>query len=644
MKDFNFKIPQNIQFGMGSLKKLPEILAENHSDNILLVSDRGLEKIGVVKKVQDIIEAAGLKCTSYLDVVPNPTVAVVNEATALYKECGATSIVALGGGSSMDVGKAVGVLVNYGGKITDYEGNHKVPGPIVPMIAIPTTAGTGSEVTASAVITDTERNYKLSVFSYEILPKYAVLDPELIMTAPASIAASCGVDALIHAMEAYVSRNATPFSDAMAEKAMELIEELYIRVTSNVWFQSTQMAYIFGGYYRYPHLDVGGLDENGKDASNELSYLCLRAMRYAKTTSPAVSILLHQKTPDSLLYEACELAAEGMGHPSFFNCEGLYAMLEHRAGGPEGYSNYTRKDILKFGSPIGCVEPGAEGLQYGHTDSGIINVAGATLMAVTNGIMPEGTDNMFAGKLLTYESGAPETFETFDQFYAAVKAQIKYAIDEAHANLLVCEKLLAEQFNLPTFTVLLEGALEKAKDATAGGAKVNVGPTMNMSGFGTMVDSVAAIKKVVYTDHKATLAQVRDACMANFQGYEDLRIQLQAAPKYGNDDDFADDIAADLWEWFAQCTMGLKMYRGHYCDAAVQMVQSNVGYGAMTGATPNGRLAGMPLSDTMSATQQADTHGPTAAARSYGKLDFPVYTNGTLLNMWISQSELMEKQ
>ena len=236
MKDFNFKIPQNIQFGMGSLKKLPEILAENHSDNILLVSDRGLEKIGVVKKVQEIIEAAGLKCTSYLDVVPNPTVAVVNEATALYKECGATSIVALGGGSSMDVGKAVGVLVNYGGKITDYEGNHKVPGPIVPMIAIPTTAGTGSEVTASAVITDTERNYKLSVFSYEILPKYAVLDPELIMTAPTSIAASCGVDALIHAMEAYVSRNATPFSDAMAEKAMELIGGNLRRFVANsIW-------------------------------------------------------------------------------------------------------------------------------------------------------------------------------------------------------------------------------------------------------------------------------------------------------------------------------------------------------------------------------------------------------------------------
>ena len=427
------------------------------------------------------------------------------------------------------------------------------------------------------------------------------------------------------------------------EKAMELIEELYVRVTSNVWFQSTQMAYIFGGYYRYPHLDVGGLDENGRDASNELSYLCLRAMRYAKTTSPAVSLLLHQKTPDSLLYEACELAAEGMGHPSFFNCEGLYSMLEHRAGGLEGYSHYTRKDILKFGSPIGCVEPGAEGLQYGHTDSGIINVAGAALMAVTNGVMPEESDNMFAGKLLTFESGAPGSFQTFEAFYDAVKAQIKYAIDEAHANLLICEKLLAEQFNLPTFTVLLEGALEKGKDATAGGAKVNVGPTMNMCGFGTMVDSVAAIKKVVFEDRAATLEEVCAACMQNFVGYEDLRTKLQAAPKYGNDDDFADAIAADLWKWFSTCTMRLKMYRGHYCDAAVQMVQSNVGYGAMTGATPNGRLAGMPLSDTMSATQQADTHGPTAAARSYGKLDSPAYTNGTLLNMWISQSELIEQ-
>lgn len=233
MKDFNFKVPQSIQFGIGSLNKLPEILAENKSNHVLLVSDHGLEKLGVVDKVKNIILNAGIECTTYLDVVPNPTIECVNAAAKLYEESHSTSIVALGGGSPMDVAKSCGVLVKFGGSITDYEGLYKVPGPIVPIIAIPTTAGTGSEVTASSVITDASRNYKFSVISYEILPKYAILDPTLIMTAPASVAASCGVDAFIHAEEAYVSNFATPFTDAMAEKAMELIGKNLRRFVAN---------------------------------------------------------------------------------------------------------------------------------------------------------------------------------------------------------------------------------------------------------------------------------------------------------------------------------------------------------------------------------------------------------------------------
>lgn len=249
MKDFKFKVPQNIEFGVGSLKKLPEILNDNKSEHVFLISDRGLESIGVVKKVQDIVEADGLKCTTYLDVIPNPTVDVVNEAAMCYKESGATSIIALGGGSSMDVAKATGVLATYGGQITDYEGLYKVPGPIVPIIAIPTTAGTGSEVTASAVVTDESRNYKMSVISYEMLPKYAVLDPELIMTAPASIAASCGVDALIHALEAYVSNFASPFTDAMAEKAMELIGGNIRRFVANRQDEEAACAMMIGSTF-----------------------------------------------------------------------------------------------------------------------------------------------------------------------------------------------------------------------------------------------------------------------------------------------------------------------------------------------------------------------------------------------------------
>ena len=223
MKDFRFSVPQDITFGEGSLAKLPEILKKQGAAKALLVSDRGLEKLGVVEKVKRIAEEAGITVAEFLDVEPNPSVHTVDSTVQAYQESGAESIIALGGGSPMDVAKAVGVLAKYGGSITEYEGAHKIPGPIVPITAIPTTAGTGSEVTAFSVITDTERSYKLTVFSYELIPASAILDPELIMTVPASVAASCGVDALIHAWEAYTSRDASPFSDAVAEKAMELI-------------------------------------------------------------------------------------------------------------------------------------------------------------------------------------------------------------------------------------------------------------------------------------------------------------------------------------------------------------------------------------------------------------------------------------
>ena len=249
MKNFNFGIPQNIEAGMGSLNKLPEMLGKLNSNHVFLVSDRGLESLGVVGKVAAIIEAGNIKCSKYLDVVSNPTVDVVNDATSKFKESGATSIVVLGGGSPMDVAKAVGVLAVHGGVITDYEGPDKVPGPIVPTIAIPTTAGTGSEVTASAVISDEVRNYKLSVLSFEMIPKQVILDPSLIMTAPAGVAAACGIDAFIHAMEAFLSLNATPFTDAFGEKAMYLIGKYLRRFVANRKDEEAACAMMVGSTF-----------------------------------------------------------------------------------------------------------------------------------------------------------------------------------------------------------------------------------------------------------------------------------------------------------------------------------------------------------------------------------------------------------
>ena len=223
MNPFEFFIPQNIIVGAGTMAKLPECAKKLGGSHAMLISGPTLRKMGIVDKAADYLKEAGMQVDIFTDVEANPSVTTVEKATEAFKETGADFIVALGGGSPMDVAKAVGVTAKFGGSITEYEGAHKVPGKIIPLIAIPTTAGTGSEVTAFSVITDHSRDYKMTVFSYELLPSYAILDPELLTSAPASVTAACGIDAFIHAEEAYVSTAASPFSDAMAEKAMELI-------------------------------------------------------------------------------------------------------------------------------------------------------------------------------------------------------------------------------------------------------------------------------------------------------------------------------------------------------------------------------------------------------------------------------------
>ena len=223
MKEFSFSVPQEIIVGKGSLARLPEVAEKLGGKHGFIISGPHLNKMGIVASCSESLENAGIKVDAYTETEGNPSVETVEKAAAAFCKSGADFIIALGGGSPMDVAKAVGVVARYGGSITEYEGGGRVPGDIIPLIAIPTTAGTGSEVTAFSVITDHSRNYKLTVFSYKLIPAYAILDPELLTTAPVSVAAACGIDAMVHALEAYISKDASPFSDAMAEKALELI-------------------------------------------------------------------------------------------------------------------------------------------------------------------------------------------------------------------------------------------------------------------------------------------------------------------------------------------------------------------------------------------------------------------------------------
>ena len=223
MDSFSFTIPQNIKFGAGTLDLLPDLAKELGKSKGYIISGPHLNKIGMVAKCRKALKNAGMESECFTETEGNPSTDTVVKATEGFKKSNADFIVAFGGGSPLDVAKAVAVLATYGGNIVDYEGADKVMGTVVPMIAIPTTAGTGSEVTAFSVITDHSRNYKLTVVSNYLLPAYVILDPDLIATVPANTAAACGIDAMVHALEAYISKAASPFSDIFAREALRLI-------------------------------------------------------------------------------------------------------------------------------------------------------------------------------------------------------------------------------------------------------------------------------------------------------------------------------------------------------------------------------------------------------------------------------------
>ena len=223
MDSFSFTIPQNIKFGAGTLDLLPDLAKELGKSKGYIISGPHLNKIGMVAKCRKALKSAGMESECFTETEGNPSTDTVVKATEGFKKSKADFIVAFGGGSPLDVAKAVAVLATYGGNIVDYEGAGKVMGPVVPMIAIPTTAGTGSEVTAFSVITDHSRNYKLTVVSNYLLPAYVILDPDLSATVPANTAAACGIDAMVHALEAYISKAASPFSDIFAREALRLI-------------------------------------------------------------------------------------------------------------------------------------------------------------------------------------------------------------------------------------------------------------------------------------------------------------------------------------------------------------------------------------------------------------------------------------
>ncbi|WP_333960043.1 L-threonine dehydrogenase [Clostridium perfringens] len=274
---YKFFMPSISLMGADCLKDAGEQVAELGFKKALIVTDKVLGQIGMVKKVTDVLDNKDIEYAIYDETKPNPTVKNVNDGLALLKEKECDFVISLGGGSAHDCAKGIALLATNGGEIKDYEGVDKSKKPQLPMVGINTTAGTGSEMTLFAIITDEERHIKMALVDKHLTPIIAVNDPMLMLAMPKSLTAATGMDALTHAIEAYVSTSATPITDACAEKAIELISNYLVNAVENgqdveardmmayaeylagMAFNNASLGYVhamahqLGGFYNLPH-------------------------------------------------------------------------------------------------------------------------------------------------------------------------------------------------------------------------------------------------------------------------------------------------------------------------------------------------------------------------------------------------------
>jgi alcohol dehydrogenase len=274
---YGFFIPTVSLMGVGCAKETGAQAKALGATNILIVTDAGLAKLGVADQIKKQLEEAGLKAVIFDGAEPNPTDKNVHAGVEVYKKSKCDGIVSLGGGSSHDCGKGVGLVIAGGGNIRDYEGVNKSTKPMPPFLAINTTAGTASEMTRFCIITNTDTHVKMAIVDWRVTPNIAINDPLLMVGMPPALTAATGMDALTHAVEAYVSTIATPITDACAIKAIELIAEYlrpavangtnieardkmaYAEYLAGMAFNNASLGYVhamahqLGGFYNLPH-------------------------------------------------------------------------------------------------------------------------------------------------------------------------------------------------------------------------------------------------------------------------------------------------------------------------------------------------------------------------------------------------------
>ena len=421
------------------------------------------------------------------------------------------------------------------------------------------------------------------------------------------------------------------------ELAQELIEHLFINMNDNLFLYDTQTASFSGGFTQFQVVSLGGIDDSGKDASNELSYLCLDAALSARTAQPDIVLLCHpRETPYKLKMKAAELVGLGLGLPKFINTETIKTQLMEL-----GYS----RDEASLGWVRGCSGPyGPGSKQYGHQTAGSVNPPLSLEAVLFNGYKRT-PEQKWSGQQIGLATGDPTSFTGFEQFMDAFKKQLAQQIRDAHIASSYQELAQAQHFPLLLQSLLTDGCIERGLSANAGGARINVGPGISFTGgWATVADSLAAIRKLVYEERKISMADLIQALDADFEGYENIqRMLINDAPKFGNDVDYVDELAREIFQFGSQ---EVKRYTGPFSNRnvpATNLSVANIPFGGFVWATADGRKAGTPISAHVAPTDQMDKEGPLAHINSVTKLGIE-RQSGTIHNMYFTNVDSDDKK
>ena len=400
------------------------------------------------------------------------------------------------------------------------------------------------------------------------------------------------------------------------DKALELLECLWVKFNNQPAPPKVGITLKESSTYTdFANINTGGIAPDGSDGVNEVSYLILDCMDEMRLLQPSSNVQISRKTPQSFVKRACEISRKGWGQPAFYNTEAIVQELLN--------AGKTLEDARKGGTS-GCVETGAFGNEA-YILTGYMNLPKIVELTLTNGY------DVVSKQQLGLQTGDPRDFKSYEELFDAYRKQVEYFIDIKIKGNNIIENIYAQYLPVPFLSLVTNDCITNGKDYNAGGARYNTNYIQGV-GIGTITDSLSAIKYNVYDNKKFTMDEMLKAVENNFEGYEEIHnLVCNKTPKYGNDDDYADEIMRSVFDLYHDTVTGRPNMKGGKYRINMLPTTCHVYFGEVMIASPNGRLAHKPVSEGISPEKGADTKGPTAVIKSCSKMDH-LSTGGTLLN------------